>query len=65
MYAVKKGHLYVKDMRFGGDSSYTLYPERAKQFQTVEQAKKDCCGNEHIVYLSLGYERLVNTKKEN
>lgn len=63
MYAIKKNSLYVRDMqKGGGTSSYTSHPELAKTYQTIEEAKKNCCGNEHIVFLVLGYERVVNTK---
>jgi hypothetical protein len=53
MYTVKKGSLYVRDMRKGGNSSYTSKIEDAVKYDTYEEAKKNSCGNETVVQLSL------------
>jgi hypothetical protein len=50
-YAVKKGHLYVA--RSGSAHSYTTDPENARTFDTIEEAKADCCGNETVVWMSV------------
>lgn len=55
MYAIKKGKFYVKDMKYGGKSSYTSNPNYAKKYDTEEDAKKNACGNETVIKLSLQY----------
>jgi hypothetical protein len=54
MYAIKKGRLYVRDMRLGGGkSSYTNNVKYAKKYPTFEQAQQSACGNESVVKLEM------------
>lgn len=63
MYAIKKNQYYVKDMRFGGHSSYTTDPSQARRFETLDEAKKNCCGNEHIIQLTYIHREEVMKKE--
>ena len=52
IYAIKnnKTGLYVS--KPGRGKSYTNRIEYAQLFRTLEDAKKDCCGNEYLVEVS-------------
>lgn len=63
MYAIKKGSLYVA--RLGSHNSYTSNPENIRLFATLEEAKRDKCGNEIIVIYRPSYERIVLREDEN
>jgi hypothetical protein len=60
MYAIKKGSFYVS--KPGSQNSYTNNPANARKYDTLEQAQRDCCGNEHIVTLSGGYTEIFVQK---
>lgn len=62
MYAIMKGNLFVS--KPGMHNAYTSNPENAQTFRTLKEAKRECCGNEHIVILTLGSIRPV-PKEEN
>jgi hypothetical protein len=49
MYAVMKGNMFVS--RKGSYYSYTYKSENAQTYNTLEEARRDCCGNEHVVIL--------------
>lgn len=53
MYTIKKARLYVKNTaRFGGKSSYTTNVSYAVKYTTLEEAKRNACGNETVVKLT-------------
>jgi len=47
-YVIKKRQYYVS--KKGNKNSYTTLLKKARIFNTLEDAKKECCGNERIVY---------------
>jgi hypothetical protein len=53
MFTIKKDNLYVKASGMGGNSSYTTNINKAVKYNTEEEAKKNACGNETVVKLSL------------
>lgn len=55
MYTIKKGRLYVKDSRYGRKSSYTNNPAYAVKYASYDEAKKNACGNETVVKMTLSY----------
>lgn len=55
MYTIKKGKYYVKDSKYGGKSSYTTNPQHAVKYATYDEAKKNACGNETVIKMTLQY----------
>ena len=53
MFVIKKNQYYVA--RKGHNNSYTSKLKFARKFTTLEDAKREKCGNEYIV--SYYYER--------
>lgn len=46
-YLIKKGGLYVA--KPGSHKSYTTLRDKAQVFNSLEEAKRNCCGNETVV----------------
>ena len=49
-YLIKKRQYYVS--KEGRKKSYTTLLKHARIFNTLEEAKKNCCGNERVVNYS-------------
>lgn len=47
-YVVKKHGLYVA--KPGQPRSYTSLRTNAQEYETMEEAKANCCGNEEVYY---------------
>jgi hypothetical protein len=51
MFVIMNRGRYVKNMRYGGSSSYTINPSQAQKFSSAEEAKKNACSDEYVVRL--------------
>lgn len=54
MYVIKKGQYYVKAQR-GQKTPYTSDITRAAIYKTKDEALKNACGNERVIYIELRY----------
>ena len=48
MWVIINRGRYVKDMKYGGHSSYTDLIQHAQIFETEEVARKNACENESV-----------------
>lgn len=58
-YLIKKGNLYMA--KPGQHSSYTTLVAYAQVFDTLKDARKNCCGNEAVVSYYNEIERHCKT----